>query len=261
MNEIQIFNSKDFGKLRVLAKSSDEIYFNLFDVAWALGYTRSNAIGQMYLYKNRIINIIESLDISVVNTTFTQIKISSDFDFEQLYITESGLYDLILESKAKHARNFRKWVVSEVLPTIRRTGGYVANEDLFIETYLPYADEATKALFKSALQTIREQNEKIKVMQPKAEYFDALVERNLLTNFRDTAKELGIKERTFINWLIRKKFIYRDQKGDLRPYAPYNKTLFEIKEWTRNEIAGVQTLITPKGRETFRLLLQKDNLI
>lgn len=95
------------------------------------------------------------------------------------------------------------------------------------------------------------------IMLPKAEYFDELVDRNLLTNFRDTAKALMIKERKFINFLLDSKYIYRDQKGKLKPYADKNNGLFEIKE-TMNEKTGwvgTQTLITPKGRETFRLLI------
>lgn len=93
-------------------------------------------------------------------------------------------------------------------------------------------------------------------MQPKAEYFDELVDRNLLTNFRDTAKQLKIKEKDFINFLIDHKYVYRDKKGKLMPYADKNNGLFEIKE-TFNEKtnwSGTQTLITPKGRETFKLL-------
>ncbi|MCI1958599.1 MAG: antA/AntB antirepressor family protein [Clostridia bacterium] len=97
------------------------------------------------------------------------------------------------------------------------------------------------------------------IMQPKAEYFDELVNRNLLTNFRETSKQLEVKEKEFINFLIDKKYIYRDKKGKLMPYADKNNGLFEVKE-TFNEKtnwSGTQTLITPKGRETFRLLFLK----
>lgn len=95
-------------------------------------------------------------------------------------------------------------------------------------------------------------------MLPKAEYFDELVDRNLLTNFRETAKELKIKERAFVGFLLDKKYIYRDRKGKLMPYESKNNGLFEVKECTNDKTAwsGTQTLITPKGRETFRLLTQ-----
>lgn len=97
------------------------------------------------------------------------------------------------------------------------------------------------------------------IMKPKAEYFDELVDRNLLTNFRETAKQLEIKERDFVRFLIDKKYIYRDKKGKLMPYADKNNGLFEVKECfnEKTQWCGTQTLITPKGRETFRLLYLK----
>lgn len=96
------------------------------------------------------------------------------------------------------------------------------------------------------------------IAAPKADYFDQLVDRNLLTNFRETAKQLGIKEKVFVGFLIEHKYIYRDKKGKLMPYAEKNNGLFEVKECVNDKTqwAGTQTLITPKGRETFRLLMQ-----
>ena len=104
------------------------------------------------------------------------------------------------------------------------------------------------------IETLKIENSELK---PKADYFDNLVERNLLTNFRDTAKELGLRQTDLINNLIEDGYVYRDQKSKLKPYAKYGKTgkgLFELKEFSKNEHSDVQTLITPKGRETFRLL-------
>lgn len=98
------------------------------------------------------------------------------------------------------------------------------------------------------------------IMKPKADYFDELVDRNLLTNFRETAKQLEVGEKKFVKFLIEHKYIYRDKRGKLMPYADKNKGLFELKE-TYNEKtnwSGTQTLITPKGRETFRLLMLKN---
>lgn len=94
------------------------------------------------------------------------------------------------------------------------------------------------------------------IMQPKADYFDELVDRNLLTSFRETAKQLDTKEKEFIAFLLEKRYIYRDKKGKLMPYADKNKGLFEIKETfnEKTQWSGTQTLITPKGRETFRML-------
>ena len=93
------------------------------------------------------------------------------------------------------------------------------------------------------------------IMQPKAQYFDDLVDRNLLTNFRDTAKMLKMKQKEFINFLLDKKYIYRDKKGKLMPYQQHNNELFQIKESKGLKWEGVQTLVTPKGRETFNILL------
>ena len=94
------------------------------------------------------------------------------------------------------------------------------------------------------------------IMKPKAEYFDELVERGLNTGIRETTKELGIKERKFINFLLEKKYLYRGKSGSLQPYAQYTEDLFVLKErfneksgWT-----GTPVFITPKGKETFRLL-------
>ena len=117
---------------------------------------------------------------------------------------------------------------------------------------LRVADEELKRLHITVSQlTVDNQ-----IMKPKADYFDELVDRNLLTNFRETAKQIGVKERNFINFLIDKKYIYRDKRGKLMPYADKNDGLFEIKECIneKTQWSGTQTLVTPKGRETFRLL-------
>jgi anti-repressor protein len=94
------------------------------------------------------------------------------------------------------------------------------------------------------------------IMQPKAEYFDELVERNTLTNFRETAKQLGVPPKSLVSFLLERKYLYRDKKGHLLPYEDKNNGLFEVKESfnEKTKWSGVQTLVTPKGRETFRLL-------
>lgn len=176
---------------------------------------------------------------------------------ETWLINESGLYSLILTSRKAEARKFKKWITHDVLPTIRKTGGYVSNEDLFLHTYLPHADDQTKLMFRATLETVRKQNEQISLMQPKADYFDALVDRNLLTNFRDTAKELEVGERQFVKWLLENKYLYRDKKSKLKPYSKFVPEIFKLKEYERNGRADVQTLITPKGKETFRILMKK----
>ncbi len=96
------------------------------------------------------------------------------------------------------------------------------------------------------------------IMKPKAEYFDELVDRNLLTGIRETAGELGVKQNQFVAFLLEKKYMYRDKKGKLTAYAkPLSDGLFERKECVneKTQWKGTQDLVTPKGRETFRLLL------
>ncbi|MCR4646251.1 MAG: antA/AntB antirepressor family protein [Oscillospiraceae bacterium] len=114
---------------------------------------------------------------------------------------------------------------------------------------------------KIQIKTLQVENSSLtvdnQIMKPKADYFDELVDRNLLTNIRDTAKELGVKQNQFVTFLLEKKYMYRDKKGKLKPYAKHvEEGVFELKEFS-NEKTGfsdTQTLITPKGRETFRLL-------
>lgn len=118
--------------------------------------------------------------------------------------------------------------------------------------------------FPSALRALADAEEqKLKLlaenqaMRGKADYFDALVDRNLLTGFRETAKELGIKQNKLISFLLDNGYVYRNQRGKLLPYEAKNDGLFEVKEFVNdnNGFSSTQTLITPKGRETFRLLL------
>lgn len=124
--------------------------------------------------------------------------------------------------------------------------------EMVMQRALSIANERVKALQLSVSQlTVDNQ-----IMQPKAEYFDELVDRRLLTNFRDTAKELHIGQKEFIQFLLDHKYVYRDRKSKLKPYMPYvEDELFELKEFTNTKtgFTDTQTFITPKGKETFRL--------
>ncbi|AXM88479.1 MULTISPECIES: phage antirepressor Ant [unclassified Anoxybacillus] len=241
MNQLQKVFTYSGNQVRTIIKN-DAVWFVAKDVCEILDIADARkAVQRLDEDERSLIPVIDSLGRKQ----------------ETFIVNEPGLYALILGSRKQEARQFKRWITHEVIPTIRKTGGYVANDDLFVETYLKHADEQTKLLFRATLETVRKQNEQIAMMQPKADYFDALVDRRLLTNFRDTAKELKVKPKAFVEWLIDKKYIYRDQKGKLKPYAQYVPSLFELKEWERNGRADVQTLVTPKGRETFRILLQK----
>ena len=251
MADLQIFDYK--GKEVRTVEKNGTIWWVLKDICGVLDMDTSQ-IGK----------VAQRIDEDERN----QITVTDKLGREQnMYVVnESGLYSVILRSDKEEAKPFRKWVTSEVLPSIRKHGAYmtqekleeiILNPDMMIKLCNALKDEQDK---NKALQAV---NSKLtvdnQIMQPKADYFDELVDRNLLTNFRDTAKQLEVKEKDFINFLIDKKYIYRDKKGKLMPYADKNNGLFEVKECFNEKTnwRGTQTLITPKGRETFRLLFLK----
>ena len=251
MGELKIFENAEFGKVRVVEVNGDP-WFVGKDVAEILGYTNPNEAIQDHIDEEDKLN--------------SKTLLSFELDLGQRggwLINESGLYSLILSSKLPTAKQFKRWVTAEVIPSIRKHGAYmtpetleaaILNPDTLIKlcTALKEEQDKRKAL-EAANSALTVDNA---VMKPKADYFDELVDRNLLTNFRETAKQLGIKEKEFIRFLIEKKYLYRDKRGKLMPYAEKNNGLFEIKECfnEKTQWSGTQTLITPKGRETFRLL-------
>lgn len=172
-------------------------------------------------------------------------------------VTESGLYTLVLGSRKPEAKQFKRWITHEVIPSIRKTGGYIAGQSQMTDS------ELMAAALLLANRQIKERDARISalsvqnaIMAPKADYFDELVERNTLTNFRETAKELGVPPKKFVEFLLVRKYLYRDKKGKLLPYEDKNNGLFEVKEAMNDKTkwSGTQTFVTPKGRETFRLL-------
>lgn len=244
MNKVTIFKYEESKLVRTM-NVSGEPWFVLKDVCDVLGLSTPARVA-------------ERLDSDEVSQA--HLIDSMGRSQEMTIISESGLYNVILRSDKPEAKPFRKWVTAVVLPSIRKNGGYIAGQE-----ELSPQELMAKALL-VAQKTLTDRDARIKeltaqnqIMQPKAEYFDELVARNLLTNFRETAKELGIKEKDFIGWLLDHKYVYRDQKNKLMPYAAKNNGLFEVKEGKgrHNDWAGTQTLITPKGRETFRLLCKE----
>jgi len=247
-NKLEIFKSEEFGEVRTTIVNNKP-YICLTDVCKILDIKNARDC------KTRL-----NQD-GVVTTDGVD---SLGRKNEMTFINESNLYKVIFQSRKPEAEKFTEWVSGEVLPSIRTTGGYVSNEEMFINTYLPFADDNTKKLFGDTLKTIRKQNEIITEMQPKVEYFDELVERNLLTNLRDTAKELKIAPGVFNKYLLDNGYLYRNSKGKLKPYqTKMEKGLFELKEYVnrKNGHSDNQTMVTPKGRETFRLLLKKSDKI
>lgn len=244
MNKVTIFKYEENKLVRTM-NVSGEPWFVLKDVCDVLGLSTPARVA-------------ERLDSDEVSQAHLIDSVGRSQ--EMTIISESGLYNVILRSDKPEAKPFRKWVTAVVLPSIRKNGGYIAGQE-----ELSPQELMAKALL-VAQKTLTDRDARIKeltaqnqIMQPKAEYFDELVARNLLTNFRETAKELGIKEKDFIGWLLDHRYVYRDQKNKLMPYAAKNNGLFEVKEGKgrHNDWAGTQTLITPKGRETFRLLCKE----
>lgn len=180
----------------------------------------------------------------------TQTLFVSGKDRDVWFLTEDGLYEVLMQSRKPIAKQFKKGI-KEILKSIRKTGTYSVQQQFQLpQTYL----EALKALVASEeeKQQLAIEN---KVMRPKAEYFDKLIGRNVLTNIRDTAKQIHIPQNMFVKWLLDKRFVYRDGRRKLKPYAEYIPEYFELKDFERNGHADTQLLINPKGKETFRLMI------
>jgi len=151
---IKIFKNDEFGEMRTVT-INNEVWFVGKDIAKILGYSNT---------RDALIKHVDSEDKNTV-----AIHDGNKGNPNQTIINESGMYSLILSSKLPQAKQFKRWVTSEVLPTIRKTGGYVNNDDLFLNTYLPNADEATKLLFKAQLQVVRDLNGKVEKLEEEKE--------------------------------------------------------------------------------------------
>lgn len=244
MNELKIFNNPDFGEVRTLSIDG-EPWFVGKDVAAILGYAKPlNALATH-------IDEDESLKQGLID--------SMGREQNAIFINESGLYSLVLSSKLPTAKAFKRWITHDVIPSIRKNGGYIAGQEAMT------AEELMAKALLVAKKTIEEKEAELSrkqvenaIMAPKADYFDELVDRNLLTGIRETAKELGVKQKVFVDFLLDKKYLHRSKSGKLTPAAGKGDGLFEMKECFNEKTswAGTQVMVTPKGRETFRLLCQ-----
>lgn len=239
MNDLMIFNNPEFGEIRTITEDGKTL-FCAKDVATALGYKDT-------------INAIKQHCKGVVKRHL----LTEGGNQLANFIPEGDIYRLVARSELPGADTFERWIFDEVIPSIRKNGGYISGQ----ENMTP--EELMAAALIMANKTIENQKARLslltvqnQIMAPKADYFDELVERNTLTNFRETAKEIGAPPKKFVQFLIDKKYIYRDKKGKLLPYENRNDGLFEVKETfnDKTQWSGTQTLVTPKGRETFRLL-------
>lgn len=238
MNELKIFEHPKFGNIRTITEDGKTLFCGK-DVAAALGYK----------------NPSKALSDHCKGIVERRANDSLGRQQDMKFIPEGDIYRLAAKSELPGADEFESWIFDEVLPSIRRTGGYIAGQESMTPEELMakalMVAQKTLADREARLSSLTVENQ---IMKPKADYFDELVDRNLLTNFRETAKQLEVKQRDFIQFLLNKKYIYRDKRGKLMPYADKNNGLFEVKECfnEKTQWSGTQTMVTPKGRETFR---------
>lgn len=219
-------------------------YLNLETIARGLGFTEKKD-GKEYVMWRRV-------DSYLKNLGFGTSAERPDF------IPENIFYRLAMKAKNEVAEQFQAKIADEVIPSIRKHGGYIQGQENMT------AEELMAKALVVAQKTLAEREARIsaltvdlEIAKPKAEYFDQLVDRNLLTGIRETAMEIGAPPKAFVKFLLDKKYLYRDRKGKLMPYQPYVENgLFELKECINDKTqwGGTQTMVTPKGRETFRLL-------
>lgn len=243
MNQLKVFANPTFGSIRTL-NIDGEPWFVAVDVCMALGIGNvSMAISRLDDDEKNTVNLTEGIPGNP----------------NKIIVNEPGLYALVLSSRKPEAKAFKRWITHEVIPSIRKNGGYIAGQEAMT------AEELMAKALMVAQKTIADRDARISalqvevaVAQPKAAYFDELVDRNLLTGIRETAKELGIKQKVFVDFLLNKKYLHRSKSGKLTPTAGRGDGLFEMKECFNDKTswAGTQVMVTPKGRETFRLLCQ-----
>ena len=190
-------------------------------------------------------NRISEYDFTV-NQDFTTVSKNLENGGRSIdyHITLDMAKELAMVERTEKGKQARQYFI-ECERKLRETQAKLAPKT-YVEALRTLADE---------VEAHEQTKQTLAIAEPKAQYFDKLVERNLLTNFTTTAKEFGIKRKDLIDYLLDNGYIYRDQQGNLLPYATHVPHLFEVKEYSKDAHSGVQTLVTPKGRETLRLLL------
>ena len=200
MNKIQIFQNQEFGAIRTLSNEQGEPMFCAKDVAEALGYKLARKAVQDHVDRDDVLkrNLIDSLGRKQ----------------QAIFINESGLYALILSSKLESARRFKHWVTSEVLPSIRKQGGYM----------MVRPDESNEVILARALQIMQDalqrRDEQIAQLQPKADYADHVLDSISCFTVTQIAKELGMTGHD-LNMLLCSHKIQYPQSGQYLLYADY----------------------------------------
>ena len=246
MNEIMIFTSTEFGEIRTL-KENNKVLFCGSDITKALGYGNASAA------LNRHCKGITKRD------TLTNGGIQA-----LLFITEGDVYRLIAHSRLPSAERFESWIFDEVLPTIRKTGGYVANEDVFVETYLPFADEPIKQLFRIQCRVINQLNERIRKDESKVKFADHVSDSTNLIDVNKMAKlcaDHGIRigRNRLFAWMRARGILM----GGNIPYQEYIENgYFRVKESVYESNGQTrtyqQTFVTGKGQQYILSRLMKE---
>lgn len=243
---VKIFENEKFGQIRTITKDG-EPWFVLADVCRALEIRNSRMVAGR-LDKDEL--------MSVKLTSGGQRR-------EMTVINESGLYAVIIRSDKPQAQSFRKWLTSEVIPTIRRTGGYVANEDMFIENYLPFLDEPYRNLFRLQMVFIDKLNERIRHYEPLVEFANQvsntenLIDMNVMAKLAK-AENIPVGRNRLFDRLKRMGVLMSNNL----PYQQYiDRGYFAVKE-SVFEMDGLkktyqQTLVTGKGQVFIIGLLKK----
>lgn len=245
MNKLQIFKNEQFGEIRTIEENGKPLLCGS-DVAKALGYSNT---------RDALIRHCKGV---VKRDTLTGGGVQ-----ELSFLPEGDVYRLITHSKLPAAEQFESWVFDEVLPTIRKTGGYVNNDEMFINTYLPHADEGAKAAFRQTLQTLRAANEKIERDAPKVLFAEAVTTAKnsiligeLAKLLRQNGVEIG--QNRLFEWLRNNGYLIKRKGTDYN--TPTQRSveagLFEVKENTITHNDGSTTVtrttkVTGKGQVYF----------
>lgn len=239
MNELMTFVNEEFGTVRSTVINGEP---------WLLGKDIADILG----YTNTPKAIRDHVD---TEDKLTERIVLSGQNRSVIFINESGFYSLVLSSKLPNAKKFKHWVTGTVLPTIRRTGGFVANEDLFVNTYLPFADDETKNMFRLQCQVIKQLNERIRRDEPKVRFADHVSDSVNLIDMNDMAKlcaDHGIRigRTRLFRWLRSKGILM----GGNLPYQEYiERGYFKVKEsvfdYCGEPKIYQQTLVTGKGQQ------------
>lgn len=235
-NKIEIFKNEQFGEVRTILEG-EKVLFCAADVAKALGYTNPN----------KAVN--DHCRAITKRSTPISGKVQSIN-----FIPEGDVYRLIIRSKLPAAEKFELWVFDEVIPTIRKTGGYMT------DSLLERIQKEPAVIVEFAQALILEKNRvkalecELNTAKPKADYYDAFINPDDCTNIRTTAKELKIPERKFVQFLLKEKYLFRSPSGQLLPYnKKSNEGLFIVRDFVTFRYTGSQTYFTPKGKDVIRI--------